>query len=307
MESTLMTSEGFSVSVRADRRQTNHLVSPEPERLASRTGGTGSSLAANGPLGSADCSAGEPGLSRHQNQHLMDAPELGSLYLRSSSTVSLNERFSQVLRNQLTRPDGPIVMSRGTLPLQPGSRRRRGLLPQRMKLRLGSRRRRSIWTRLGGPLLSRHRCRFPGFWSFRRKYSWRARSSAPYRSLRLWLCLLDPTCVLLCWFSTGRGNLHLCLGRCRLVRTGNPQTPTAGARRWSHTAPRGGATSVKGRGFLSSVVPTKQQLDAQLDEYMSLSRRRLDQQLEDYMSMSRRRLDEELDEYMLRAGQSLED
>ncbi|XP_035991522.1 uncharacterized protein LOC118562728 isoform X2 [Fundulus heteroclitus] len=286
MESTLMTSEGFSVSVRADRRQTNHLVSPEPERLASRTGGTGSSLAANGPLGSADCSAGEPGLSRHQNQHLMDAPELGSLYLRSSSTVSLNERFSQVLRNQLTRPDGPIVMSRGTLPLQPGSRRRRGLLPQRMKLRLGSRRRRSIWTRLGGPLLSRHRCRFPGFWSFRRKYSWRARSSAPYRR---------------------RGNLHLCLGRCRLVRTGNPQTPTAGARRWSHTAPRGGATSVKGRGFLSSVVPTKQQLDAQLDEYMSLSRRRLDQQLEDYMSMSRRRLDEELDEYMLRAGQSLED
>lgn len=68
------------------------------------------------------------------------------------------------------------------------------------------------------------------------------------------------------------------------------------------TLRRGGATASKGRDF----VP-KQQLDAELDEYMSLSRSRLDRQLDDYMSMSRRRLDQEMDEYMLMAGQCLED
>ncbi|MED6240858.1 hypothetical protein ATANTOWER_029612, partial [Ataeniobius toweri] len=99
-----------------------------------------------------------------------------------------------------------------------------------------------------------------------------------------------------------RGKLHGCPGQSRLVRTAKPQTQTAGGQRLSQTLQRGGATSLKGRGF-----PTRKQLDAQLDEYMSLSRSRLDKQLEDYMSMSRRRLDEELDEYMMMAGQSLED
>lgn len=50
-------------------------------------------------------------------------------------------------------------------------------------------------------------------------------------------------------------------------------------------------------------MPTKKQLDAQLDEYMSRSRSRLDAQLDEYMSTSKRRLDAQLDEYMLMAGQ----
>lgn len=72
-------------------------------------------------------------------------------------------------------------------------------------------------------------------------------------------------------------------------------------------AQRGGAIPVRGRVFWKNQTPTKKQLDAQLDQYMSLSRSRLDQELEDYMSLSRSRLDAQLEEYMLMAGQSQTD
>ncbi|XP_047216670.1 uncharacterized protein LOC124865540 [Girardinichthys multiradiatus] len=232
----------------------------------------------------ADRSAGEHGFSQQQNRSLMDPSQPGPLYLRSTSTVSLNERFSQVLQSQLTRPNKPIIRTSEPVSLHPRSRLKRVVLPlsQRMKLR-PRKRRRSVWTRLGGLQLTRHLsyCSLPGFWSFRNKYTLRARRSATYRR---------------------RGKLDGCLGQSRLVRTAKLQTQTAGGQRLSQTLQRGGATSLKGRWF-----PTRKQLDAQLDEYMSLSRSRLDKQLEDYMSMSRRRLDEELDEYMMMAGQSLED
>ncbi|KAG7218813.1 hypothetical protein INR49_019702 [Caranx melampygus] len=52
-------------------------------------------------------------------------------------------------------------------------------------------------------------------------------------------------------------------------------------------------------------VPTKKQLDKQLDEYMSLSKKHLDKQLDNYMSLSKSRLDAELDEYMSMAGDTL--
>lgn len=58
------------------------------------------------------------------------------------------------------------------------------------------------------------------------------------------------------------------------------------------------------RLHLPKDVPTKKQLDAQLDEYMSLSKSRLDEQLDDYMSMSKSRLDAQLDEYMSMVGQT---
>ena len=67
---------------------------------------------------------------------------------------------------------------------------------------------------------------------------------------------------------------------------------------------RGGASTCRGRGLWRKEAPTRKQLDAQLEEYMSVSRSRLDQQLEEYMSLSRRRLDQQLDEYMLMVGQS---
>lgn len=67
---------------------------------------------------------------------------------------------------------------------------------------------------------------------------------------------------------------------------------------------RGRFGASKGRSRSRRDVPTRKQLDAQLDEYMSLSKSRLDQQLDDYMSMSRQRLDAELDEYMSMAGET---
>ncbi|XP_014877072.1 uncharacterized protein LOC106939238 [Poecilia latipinna] len=207
----------------------------------------------------------------------MEPARPGPLYLRSTSTVSLNERFSQLLTTRLTRPG------------RPGSRSRRMRMAlvqapptcPRRQLRV----RGSVWTRLGGPLLTRGLTRRhwswrqPGFWSFRRKYTWRGRCSAPYRRQR---------------------NLLSRLGQRHLVEKSDLQNQSEGGR--GPTLWRGGATASKGRGF----VP-KQQLDAELDEYMSLSRSRLDRQLDDYMSMSRRRLDQEMDEYMLMAGQCLED
>lgn len=77
----------------------------------------------------------------------------------------------------------------------------------------------------------------------------------------------------------------------------------AGRRRRGVKLRIGGATISKGRGGSRKVVPTKKQLDAELDDYMSMSRSRLDKQLDDYMSTSRSRLDAELDEYMSMAGQ----
>ncbi|XP_027868021.1 uncharacterized protein LOC114141592 isoform X1 [Xiphophorus couchianus] len=247
----------------------------------------------------------------------MEPARPGPVYLRSTTAVSLNERFSQLLMTRLTRPGRPGFRSR---------RRRAALVQapptcQRRRLRV----RGSVWTRLGGPLLTRGPTRRrwfwrrPGFWSFRRKYTWSGRCSAPYRrrkapsevrgqiqarlagrGLRPAGGLLDPTGLLLCCFSTGRGIPLSRLGQRRLVETSDLQNQTEGGR--GRTLRRGGATVSKGRDF----VP-KQQLDAELDEYMSLSRSRLDRQLDDYMSMSRRRLDQEMDEYMLMAGQCLED
>ncbi|XP_035862428.1 chromatin target of PRMT1 protein-like isoform X2 [Sander lucioperca] len=145
------------------------------------------------------------------------------------------------------------------------------------------RRRRSVWTRLGGPLLTRRLStgRLRGFWSFTNKYRWRRRFTSTYR---------------------GRRNLHSRLGQRPLLRKRNIQKLTAG----STNLQRGGATASRGRGRGQSKchVPTRKQLDAQLDEYMSMSKSRLDKQLDDYMSMSKSRLDAQLDEYMSMAGQT---
>ncbi|XP_017259827.1 uncharacterized protein LOC108228733 [Kryptolebias marmoratus] len=206
----------------------------------------------------------------------MDPSQPGSLYLRSTSTVSLHERFSQVLMKPQTRSipvtsDPSSLQRRGFL--QPARSVKRAVLtlPQRMKQQL--RKRRSVWARLGWQP--------SGFWSFRNKYRWGARPAPTWRRRR---------------------NLLRPLGQRRLL-----QNLTPGRRHVSPTLRRGGATTLKGRGFYRKNVPTKKQLDAQLDEYMSLSRSRLDQDLDDYMSMSRRHLDAQLDDYMLMAGQSTED
>ncbi|XP_077454640.1 uncharacterized protein LOC144073017 isoform X2 [Stigmatopora argus] len=50
--------------------------------------------------------------------------------------------------------------------------------------------------------------------------------------------------------------------------------------------------------------PTKRQLDAQLERYMSRCKSRLDADLDDYMARSKKRLDADLDEYMSAAGSS---
>lgn len=79
---------------------------------------------------------------------------------------------------------------------------------------------------------------------------------------------------------------------CVVSSAGRPQPSVA--------VMKGGA-SCRGH-YLVKAVPSREQLDAQLEEYMSQSRSRLDKELDDYMAMSRSRLDAELDEYMSMAG-----
>ncbi|KAE8289391.1 hypothetical protein D5F01_LYC13280 [Larimichthys crocea] len=194
----------------------------------------------------------------------MDSSEPGSVFLRSTSAVSLHERFSQVLVDQLTRSrmvtfDPFQLQQRKACDVRPVLRVKKEPPSSPPSLQLvceeEGRRRRSVWARLGWQKVTRRHsaCRPKGFWSFRNKYRWSARSTCRRRT---------PL------------TLHL-------------QGGGASASRWSDRD-----------------VPTRKQLDAQLDRYMSTSKRRLDQQLDDYMSMSRSRLDAELDEYMSMAGQT---
>ncbi|KAK7886443.1 hypothetical protein WMY93_026064 [Mugilogobius chulae] len=65
----------------------------------------------------------------------------------------------------------------------------------------------------------------------------------------------------------------------------------------------GACPDYTGRVLQKKVVPSKKQLDAELDQYMSKTKSRLDADLERYMSLSKSRLDAQLDEYMAMAGQ----
>ncbi|XP_073322940.1 uncharacterized protein [Pagrus major] len=225
----------------------------------------------------------------------MDPSGPGSLYLRGSSTLSLNERFSQVLVDQLIQPRtvtfDPVQLQQRTLggatQLVLLVKGETSLLPDlqtrdssvRMKQRV---KRRSVWTRLGWQQVTRCRLasRPRGFWSFRNKYRWRARFKSTYRR---------------------RGNLHSHPSQRRLLTRRNL---TAGRTQLGVHLQRGGATASGGRVRSKADVPTKKQLDTQLDEYMSMSRSRLDRQLDDYMSLSKSRLDAQLDEYMSMAGRT---
>ncbi|XP_026227376.1 uncharacterized protein LOC113169845 [Anabas testudineus] len=221
-----------------------------------------------------------------------DSSKPRKLFLRSTSAVSLNERFSQVLMDQVTQSrivtfDPTLLRHQRTVSGTPPAVNKEpsslwglqvrelvtGVSP-RVKQHL--RRRRNVWTRLGWRrltcCLSTSKAR--GFWSFRNKYRWRARFTSTYRR---------------------QGIPRSQLGQRHLLSRSNIQKLAAGRHLRLHLQ-RGGASA--------SHTMTKKRLDAQLDEYMSLSKSRLDQQLDDYMSMSRQRLDAELDEYMSMAGET---
>nr|XP_040020368.1 uncharacterized protein LOC120810135 isoform X2 [Gasterosteus aculeatus aculeatus] len=181
-----------------------------------------------------------------------DSSETSSFFPRSTSTVSLDERFSQVLVDQRSRSRSvtfdPVML-----------RQQEGCVPpqtlllvetQRSRsLRLPRSRRGNVWTRLGW---HQGTSRPPGFWSFMNKYRWRTSFA-----------------------STCRRRTHLQMG---------------------------GVISSGRRCMSKGCIPTKQQLDAQLDEYMSMTKSRLDAQLDEYMSMTKSRLDAELDDYMSMTG-----
>ncbi|XP_067456324.1 chromatin target of PRMT1 protein-like [Thunnus thynnus] len=220
----------------------------------------------------------------------MDSSKPDSCFLRSTSAVSLNERFSQVL-DQLTRSRtvtfDPLQLQQRRASAPPPvvllvKREPPSSLALQVKQRLA---RRSVWTRLGWRRATRRLAASGarrGFWSFRNKYRWRAALSSAHRR---------------------QGHLWRRLGQRRRPERRDVQTPTAG-RQLHLDLRRGGAAASRGRGLSGAEAPTRKQLDAQLDEYMSTSRSRLDKQLEDYMSLSRSRLDAELDEYMSMAGQT---
>ncbi|XP_029359594.1 uncharacterized protein LOC115044608 [Echeneis naucrates] len=144
------------------------------------------------------------------------------------------------------------------------------------------RRRQSVWERLGWQQVSR--LSFPrpqGFWSFINKYRWRTRITSTLMR---------------------RGRLRSRLGQHHIPTKTNVQKLTAGPRQRPQLNLQMGRAAATWRRSKDN-VPTKRQLDAELDEYMSLSKTRLDKELDEYMSLSRSRLDAQLDEYMSMAGQ----
>ncbi|XP_034534674.1 uncharacterized protein LOC117809108 [Notolabrus celidotus] len=201
-----------------------------------------------------------------------------AFFLRSSTAVSLNERFSQVISEQLDQPTttvtfDPTLLQRST----GGDAQQMVLLMKReqpaalhlqtqvscvppLRVKQVVRRKGSVWTRLGWQRGTRVVSAFrpSGFWSFRNKY----RRSAGFTS----------TC-------RSGGNQRHQQGEGRFKR--HAQKLSAGPTQPAANPQRGGA-SWNRRG----VTPTRKQLDADLDKYMSLSKRRLDQQLDEYMCMA---------------------
>ncbi|XP_020481423.2 chromatin target of PRMT1 protein-like isoform X1 [Labrus bergylta] len=224
---------------------------------------------------------------KERMNHTMDSSRQQSFFLRSTTAVSLHERFSQVLTDQLTQSMtvtlDPIMLQ------QMGGGGPQVLLllksgqptPLHLQAGVSSVTRRSVWTRLGWqPVTRRLSIRRPrGFWSFRNKYRWRAR------------------------FTSRSGeDLRSRLGQRRLQRKRNFQKLTAAPTQLSMYLHGGGAKNHRGQGWNRGTIPTRKQLDTELDDYMSLSKRRLDQELDRYMSMTKSRLDAQLDEYMAMAG-----
>ncbi|KAM8825950.1 uncharacterized protein ACB058_019403 [Synchiropus picturatus] len=231
---------------------------------------------------------------------------LSALRLRRTTTVSLHERFTQVLQNQLNVGGG----------------RRPRLHRARSHLK-----RTGLWTRLGWLKVTQ---RFCGFWSFKNKYGWRAQykrrgihTRGQHRFLKTRNLKPQTAGGSFLSAAAGRSDREAGLGPRRVMMTGPMQslapvpalsepelfglhgslTPS-----WSVPGPqRGGASASRAWIRWKSPVPTKSQLDAELDDYMSMMPARLDAELDEYMSMMPARLDEELAEYMCQSGQSLLD
>lgn len=219
-------------------------------------------------------------------------PKLKPFFLRSTTSVSLNERFSQVQSDQWTQPDtltlDPTVLQErdGDDALQLFLLLKRELTRplqsqvSTLKMSRCVRKRRSVWTRLGWRSTPH---KHGGFWSFRNKYKPKAWLTSTCRS------------------REGFGRLQ---GKSRFRMKRNVQKRTPGQTQHGAHLQRGGASALRKPGRNAhGDAPTKKQLDAELDQYMSRSKRRLDQQLDEYMSKSKSRLDQQLDEYMSMAGQ----
>ncbi|CAL1611649.1 unnamed protein product [Knipowitschia caucasica] len=217
--------------------------------------------------------------------------EAGPMYLEHNTSQSLHQRFSEVLLEQLTqrrfvfrgnKSSSMVLRLRNT----PHSQLRQG--PQ-----LGHRA--SVWSRLGW--------KKRGFWNFRNKYRRRVSfskgfspapgSNSAYRWINPALRCLSPA-------LRSRLNLTLKRGALRGVLR-HRRTPLFKGKSFQVSKWRGQASS-RGRGQ-QKVVPSKKQLDLDLDWYMSKTKTRLDAQLDQYMSLSRSRLDAQLDQYMSMAGE----
>ncbi|XP_029928632.1 chromatin target of PRMT1 protein-like isoform X2 [Myripristis murdjan] len=232
----------------------------------------------------------------------MAASTSDTVTLRSTTAVSLHDRFTQMLMLPMARP--------AVLTFDP-SRRRRSSHNQQLVLLMEDRRsvraalpakwgvkrcpgKASVWSRLGSLRGPRRFCgvwnfRHFGLWSFRRRYRWGAgtrrykRSGLTHRNI-----------------SSAQLRLPVLarLGGRVVARRSAAALPGTSTRKQPGQRARGGSGGQDSR----KEPVTKKELDAQLDDYMSMSKSRLDAELDDYMSMTKSRLDAQLDEYMAMAG-----
>ncbi|XP_055084007.1 chromatin target of PRMT1 protein-like [Periophthalmus magnuspinnatus] len=233
------------------------------------------------------------------------------LYLEQKTTQSLHNRFSEILLEQMTQRK---VLFKGNKKLMVlrlrNSPRSQGASPKG-----------SVWTRIGwkGPWRR-------GVWNFRNKYQRAVRFSPAHKTsispiLRSRFSAAPSSCFVSApksRFSLGpkRGTVrevlkrrlqgHTCLFKGKSVQSRLGVGPKGRDQLGAGSEGCGLSVGVplKRHGLQKKAVPSKKQLDSQLDRYMSKTKSRLDADLDRYMSLSRNRLDAQLDEYMAMAGDS---
>ncbi|XP_061552721.1 chromatin target of PRMT1b isoform X1 [Phycodurus eques] len=230
--------------------------------------------------------------------------------LESSANLSLHQRFSQVRAEQTMRtnmaaaPESVLLLAGSTssFNLQACSVLQVGAPCASPAVATPPTGRASVWTRLGWRQL--------GYWTFRNKYGWRAGCRrAAFRRAGAHATTLH-VCAVAGAFQSKAAGTALCVSRAG--SSGRPARRRPAASATFRKVPPGGTPPGTARLFRrggprgrSRDVPTKTELDAELDSYMARSKTRLDAELDQYMSRSKSRLDAQLEEYMALAGQPL--
>jgi len=236
----------------------------------------------------------------------------GKLVLKSTTSTSLNDRFSKLMKNRPDDSARTLVGETGTL--RPGSERNRRFAEELERKSAQQVRRRPLSTRLGdvGQGGARNFAQAIKRSPVKQSLAGRVGKRASQSSVAANKALSRARDMLR---DTERELAQLRNNRAKTVRSDFNKSARGGKRGGSAGARgggRGGSTRGGGRGAsrggrggrggnrggARGKAPTADDLDAQLDGYMMKTKGGLDSQLDEYMAQSKNGLDKQMDEYM---------